>query len=193
MTDELLNTPLYNHLCTSVQNWFEKGNGSGVSYFHIFKFGNGKSFHLDNVWLGGKKRNIEFCVNICTDGDVRARYIMNLSIKYNDKIGIEDWNSSIDKRLDLEKSVLHVINMLHNEQSTDATIVHSSIEDKIYISKELYFYPGAVLPEDEVNRILDDFFSKDYVEKIADIMEHNAWNDPLPYLIEQLKDERKQQ
>ena len=193
MIDELLNTPLYHNLCTSVQDWFEKGNGSGVSYFHIFKFGNGKSFHLSNVWIGGKKRNIEFCVTICTDGDVRARYIMHLSIKYNDKIGIKDWNSSIDKRLDLENSVLHVINMLHNEQSTDATIVHSSIEDKIYISKELYFYPGAILPEDEVNRILDDFFSKDYVEKIADIMEHNAWNDPLPYLIEQLKDERKQQ
>ncbi|MBO4690448.1 MAG: hypothetical protein J5621_06200 [Paludibacteraceae bacterium] len=104
MIEELLNTPHYHNLCTSVQDWFENGNGSGVSYFHIFKFGNGKSFHLDNVWLGGKKRNIEFCVNICTDGDVHARYLMNLSIKYNDKIGINDWDSSIDKLFDYQKN-----------------------------------------------------------------------------------------
>ncbi|MBO4690450.1 MAG: hypothetical protein J5621_06210 [Paludibacteraceae bacterium] len=184
---ENLDDKLYNHLITSVQNWFETGNGNGVSYFHIFKFGNGKSFHLDNVWLGGKKRNAEFCVTICSSDSICEHYIMHLSLKFNDKLQA-DFNHDVE----LQGDILRVIHDIYNVPNPPNSVIsYSSIEDKIHIFQELYFYPGSMPPQEEIFRLIEDFIHRDYVNQIADIIADNAWKDPLPYLIEQLKDERK--
>lgn len=185
MTDELLNTPLYHHLCASVQKWFETDRGHLMIY-QVFKLGNGKSYSVNQACIGNKMRNADFSVSIYTDEKVCARYVMHLSLKYNDKIGIDILDFSSNESIDLGHSVLNVINKLHND-AADATIVYSSLEDKISIHRTLYFYPGAIPPEDEIHRLVDEFFFSDSVKKIATIMEHHAWKDPLPYLYKELK------
>ncbi len=167
---------LYNSLCAGVEKWFEK-NKAYVG-MHKWEYGNGMSLSSKDIILGGKKYDADFSVNICTDTRLeRNRFSFIISLNFRDVISKElEYESKLD--------ILNVINW-YNGKVRGCIKYH--MWRNIGITTDFYFYKGTVIADDEISRILDEFFFNDYLDELADVIASGLFKIPDHSPIEQTK------
>ena len=145
---------LYNSLCAAVEKWFEKHK----EYIGLNKceYGNGISLSAKDL-----KRHADFSVGVFSDTNLeRNRYEFNISLVFY---------NAIPKELDHERrlDILNVINWYNNKV---CNMCIRYVWRNIGITQTLYFYKGIVPADDEISRILDEFFFNEYLDELAEVI-----------------------
>ena len=175
MNEELLNTPLYKRLCEATNKWFHKNRGPEQKV-GLMDYANGKAFYFSKSIIEGKERNAEFTVNIFTeeyDGKY-YRYVLSLSIYFLDDVVGNILN------FDLKEGVWREVNR-YNCKKPKRNVAYE-FYDRIFIRQQVYFFSGCMPHEEEISKIINEFYFDHDNEEIADLIETKNWNSPVWYI-----------
>lgn len=179
MNEELLNNQLYESLCASVLKWFEKDRGYEVE-IKITKDTGWKSIVFPEVVIGGSRSDATLEVSIIDETYLypdSIRCHMGITLVFNAAILLteeEKTNSFIFY-------VLDVINK-YNAHCQERCIYYDDSLNRIEIYQNFYFYPGTMVSDEDIAKILDNFYFNRDIEDITELVESGGWMSPELYI-----------
>ena len=165
-----MNYELYSSLCASVLKWFKVDRGY-KDEISIERSDEQTHIGYPDIVVGASERTAAFYVGIAPQdsGEDKCHCCwFGLSFTFC-KIGLRDPNQ--EEVLGDVLKTINDFNILNGKVKCE----YNDITDRIYIQEQMCFYPYSCPSEQEIFKLLDDFFYNKHVEAIASMIRTNEW------------------
>ena len=179
MNDEELNNQLYESLCASVLKWFETVRGDEDVKIEVNKDSISKDYSFPEAVIGDTIRDASFSVGIVKEPIVEGgpfRCWMGIGLDFRDKI-----HAIGDDEKEYRGDMLNIVNQF-NMWNREMCCVYDERFDTIEIRQSFHFYPGSHPTNDDISKLLNEFYFNKDIEGITELIEAGGWCAPELYV-----------